>query len=280
MIHWRDVIVFSEHPTDGEDHRVGRAQLEAFFDKLEKTPEGQDLLGRIQKKYSDPNLQGHFAGLPKLEISMNNNFRSVTFPSGQITIDTRDPEWSAFIDQRTGKIMHNTLEKIALHELFHAGDPRIKIGADNQNPYLSTVVEEGATRFADDWGKKYMPEWGVHGAYENWAGKKPEKIFDEPGRDGAEMLAGDAALREKIADLVRTRDARVAEAEKNLALGLGNENPSRLRMQNGPIASQGNDFKDNSISLTDRPGAGNATTENSGPVSGPVNNNVSSMVRP
>jgi|GEM_PF-6281290 len=225
-LNWRDVITLEEpnlfffEQSSPEQVQEAFQQIEEFLDFVEVTPKGQEMLHAIQEKYA-PREHMNIAGGAKLEIGLNDNFRSATWSDGNISIDIRFPDYHAFIDQRSGEAVPFNMERMVFHELVHAADPRVGFNDDNKGPDYDTVVEEFATSQTDEFGREVMPAFGVRGAYGNDAGSCPEPIFDDPGMDGIKILEQNSALRGKIQGLVETVDERVKDAQQKLDAGEG-----------------------------------------------------------
>lgn len=219
-LNWRDVLTleepdlfFFEQRSPEQAHEAFQ-KIESFLDFVEVTPTGQEMLQAIQEKYA-PREHMNIAGGAKPTIGLNDNFRSVTWPDGNVSIDIRDPDYHAFIDQKSGGAVPLSMERMVFHELVHAADPKVGF-EDEQSSDRSTIVEEYATLQTDKFGREFMPNFGVRGVYGNVAGKCPQPFFDDPGENGMEILKHDSELREEIQGLVETVDERVKSAQQRL----------------------------------------------------------------
>ena len=196
-INWRDIIsidndnYFSGNTNNPQIHYINRT--EKFLDKFQSSKFGQEKLYQIQMKYQNK----------KLNIGFNDNFRSVTFPDGQITIDVRDEDSLAFIDQNSCEPKNMSIERILTHELIHAADPRIELRKDNKEECHNTLVEEYATIRTDKYGKLHAPEFGKRAAYKNCvSASKKDTFFKTEQGNAIDLIKNNPELQEKINDIV------------------------------------------------------------------------------
>lgn len=192
-IKWEDVVsidknnYFSGNVYAKPEVYVKR--IEKFLDQFQETENGQEILSRVKHKYGDS----------KVSIGINDYFTSMIFPDGEITIDVREENSLAFIDQNSSKPMSIPLERIILHELIHASDPRIKIGQENKDKCHSTLIENYAVSIVDKYSKECAPEFGIRASYDNMVGAtKTDNQFQTITEDPIKLIKNSPELQRKI----------------------------------------------------------------------------------
>ena len=173
---WRDVIdlKFDNLPESytPQDVEALRNRVTLFLDTFEATDFGQSNLSQIKDKY----------GNDRLNIDLYDKTND-GWKGDSISLSV-DQGWG-FINQQTNEFTPMSLERMMVHEMIHAGDPRFSRGVNMVSEELSTATEEFATLETDRFVAQYMPHLGIRGAYVNAINSDqsiPQKFRDEVER--------------------------------------------------------------------------------------------------
>lgn len=220
-IEWCDIISidndnhFSDNVSNPE---IYISRVENFLDEFQKTDFGQDVFLNIRQKY----------GEKKLEISLNDDFGSMTFPSGNISISIQDECDLSFIDQDSNEFQKMPLERILVHELIHASDPRVEIGKDNKEECHKILVEEYATSQTDKYSRLHKPEFGQRVAYDNIIPKNEQDT-------SISTLVNNPEIRKKIRTAVTNVQLEIASCTDTIKDFNGTELPISLKIELEPV---------------------------------------------
>ena len=193
-IGWRDIIDLNFdhlHEQDGyspEQIEAIEDRATLFLDTLEATEFGQEHFQRILTKFEDDKLNINFFNSTNDGWKDDNISLSVEY------------DWG-FLDQRSNEFSLMTFERMMIHELVHAGDPRSPREPFAYNEDYTIATEEFATLETDRFARENMPHLGLRGAYDNAFDS------DQPLND---------KLREAIAVAVDTAQERMDGAALRL----------------------------------------------------------------
>lgn len=145
------------------------------------------------------------------------------------------------------------MERILLHEIFHAGDKRLKLGKNNQDQRHITLVEESATLKTDEFARFHMSKLGIRGAYANAAmGQEANDLFEIKAVHVMDVLRNDIVLQNNIKKMVRTVEQRINEAEESLKLNPAKEVDSPTFPINNDVGSPHPIFSEKQTSVISR----------------------------